>query len=339
MNNASTPLERLYRREDLAPAQLEELFARLVEGELDPVLLAALLVALKVKGESGTEIAAAARALRVAARPFRRPDYFFADCCGTGGDGAGTLNVSSGVALVAAACGLPIAKHGNRSVSSRSGSVDVLEALGVAVRAEPESDRRCLDEIGLCFLFAPDYHPGIAHAMPVRKTLATRTLFNVLGPLVNPACPPCQLVGVYAPELVRPIGEALALLGSERALVVHGSGLDEVALHGPTTAARVVDGGVDVLTVSPADAGLVEQPLARLAGGDAPGNAAALEAVIAGGGNASYRNAIAINTGALLWVAGKTASLRDGAEAALSAIATGEAMRRLGRLREIAHGA
>ncbi|MGH8162462.1 MAG: anthranilate phosphoribosyltransferase, partial [Gammaproteobacteria bacterium] len=159
-------LERLCRREDLAPIDLEALFARLVAGELDPLLLAALLVALKLKGETGAEIAAAARALRTAARPFPRPDYFFADTCGTGGDGKGTLNVSSGVAFCAAACGLPVAKHGNRSVSSRSGSADVLEALGVNLRADAVTARRCLDEAGLCFLFAPDYHPGIAHAMP-----------------------------------------------------------------------------------------------------------------------------------------------------------------------------
>lgn len=338
-SNTQTTLEQLYRRENLDSKALEGLFARLVAGELDPVLLAALLVALKVKGESGSEIAAAARALRAAAKPFPRPDYVFADCCGTGGDGQATLNVSSGVALTAAACGLPIAKHGNGSVSSRSGSADVLAELGINVRADRETSRRCLDEVGVAFLFAPDYHPGIAHAMPVRKALATRTLFNVLGPLVNPARPPCQLVGVYAPELVRPIAEALLLLGVERALVVHGSGMDELALHGPTTAARVAGGAIQPLVLTPRDAGLDEQPLAALRGGAAADNASALAAVLAGGGRAAYRDAIAFNTGALLWVTGLADDAAAGTAQALAALADGSALARLGRCREVSHGA
>ncbi len=332
-------LERLYRREDLAPADLETLFARLVAGKLDPLLLAALLVALKVKGESGVEIAAAARALRAAARPFPRPDYFFADTCGTGGDGQGTLNVSSGVAFCAAACGLPVAKHGNRSVSSRSGSADVLETLGVNLRADAATARRCLDEAGLCFLFAPDYHPGIAHAMPVRRALATRTLFNVLGPLVNPARPPCQLVGVYEERLVVPVAEALAALGVKRALVVHGDGLDEIALHGPTTAARVRNGRIEMLTLTLEQAGLVRRPIEALTGGTPEENAAALAAVLTGRRADAYAEAIALNTGALLWVAGQAEDLTDGVARAWLALRNGHAGERLQQLRRLSHGA
>ncbi len=328
-------LERLYRREDLSACELEPMFAQLVAGELDPVVLAALLVALKVKGERGWEVAAAARALRAAAKPFPRPDYFFADSCGTGGDGKGTLNVSSGVAFTAAACGLPVAKHGNRSVSSRSGSADVLEALGVPTRAEAERARRCLDVAGITFLFAPDYHPGIAHAMPVRKALATRTLFNVLGPLVNPAAPPCQLAGVYAPELVMPVAEALAELGVERALVVHGSGLDEIALHGPTMGARVGPGGIDAIELTPEAGGLPRHPLEGLFGGSATENAAELVAALSGKGRAAYRDAIALNTGALLWVAGRAETLREGTSLALTALASGRAAERLEHLRMV----
>jgi anthranilate phosphoribosyltransferase len=339
MGGVNGTLERLYRREGLAPAELEALFAKLVAGELDPVLLSALLVALKVKGENGAEIAAAARALRAAAEPFPRPDYCFADCCGTGGDGAATLNVSTGVAFVAAACGLPIAKHGNRSVSSRSGSADVLEALGVNVHCDSATARDCLDKAGVAFLFAPDYHPGIAHAMPVRRALATRTLFNVLGPLVNPARPSCQLVGVYAPELVRPLAEALLLLGVERALVVHGSGLDEIALHGPTVAVRICDGTLETLTLTPEDAGLAPRPLATLAGGTVEENAAELIAVLAGGGRAAYRDAIALNAGALLCVGHRADTLKEGTETALFALANGVALKPLEQLREISHGA
>ncbi|MDN5864967.1 MAG: anthranilate phosphoribosyltransferase [Gammaproteobacteria bacterium] len=332
-------LECLYRREDLAPVELEGLFAKLVAGKLDPVLLAALLVALKLKGESGAEIAAAARALRAASRPFSRPDYDFADCCGTGGDGLGTLNVSTGAAFAAAACGLPIVKHGNRSVSSQSGSADVLEGLGVNIHARPETARRCLDEAGICFLLAPDYHPGIAHAMPVRKALATRTLFNVLGPLVNPARPPCQLVGVYAPELVQPVAEALALLDLQSALVVHGDGLDEIALHGPTRAARVVQGQVEMLVLTPEDAGLPRYPLDALRGGAARDNAAALMAVLEGEGHDAYKAAIAFNTGALLWVSGLAGDIGDGTDRARCALEDGLALARLQRLREVSHGA
>lgn len=333
MDDVSAALERLYLREDLAPKTLEDMFTRLIAGKLDPVLLAALLVALKIKGERGSEIAAAARALRKGGRSFPRPDYFFADSCGTGGDGKGTLNVSSGVAFAAAACGLPVTKHGNRSVSSRSGSADVLEVLGVNVRASVASARRCLDEAGVAFLFAPDYHPGIAHAMPVRRALATRTLFNVLGPLVNPARPPCQLAGVYAPELVVPMAEALAMLGVERALVVHGEGLDEIALHGPTIAARVNDGLVEELTLTPEQAGLQRRPLDALAGGEPETNARSLAAALGGEDAGAYAEAIALNTGALLWVAGRAESLTDGTEQAWEALASGRAGERLEKLR------
>lgn len=335
MGGLTLALERLYRREDLAPEALEGLFARLIAGELDPLVLAALLVALKMKGERGGEIAAAARALRAGARPFPRPDYFFADCCGTGGDGRSTLNVSSGVTFCAAACGLPIAKHGNRSMSSRSGSADVLEALGVNVRVDAATARRCLDEAGVAFLFAPDYHPGIAHAMPVRRALATRTLFNLLGPLVNPACPPCQLAGVYAPELVRPVAEALAALGVERALVVHGAGLDEIALHGQTIAASTHDGKVEALELTPEQAGCKRRPLEALAGGEPADNARALAAVLAGEESGAYAEAIALNTGALLWIAERAESLTEGTAMAWEALASGRAGKRLEQLRTL----
>ena len=332
-------LERLYRREDPEPAELESLFARLIAGELDPVLLTALLVTLKVKGERGSEIAAAARALRAAARPFPRPDYLFVDTCGTGGDGRGTLNVSSGVALVAAACGLPVAKHGNRSVSSRSGSADVFEAAGINVRVDAGTARRALDEVGICFLYAPDYHPGIAHAMPVRRALATRTLFNLIGPLVNPAAPPCQLVGVYAPGYVAPLAEALVTLGVECALVVHGGGLDEIALHSPTQAAHISKGEIEYLEITPEMAGFVRQPLEALAGGSPQENAAVLEATLAGGGPSAYRDAIALNAGALLWIAGHASDIRAGAQLAVSALVDGLAVDRLAGLRAISNGA
>jgi len=208
----------------------------------------------------------------------------------------------------------------------------------VNVRADGLTARRCLDEVGVAFLFAPDYHPGIAHAMPVRRALATRTLFNVIGPLVNPARPPCQLAGVYAPALVRPVAEALAALGVERALVVHGDGLDEVALHGPTRAARVVEGGIEELTLTPEQAGLGYRPLGELAGGEPEDNARVLAETLAGRRDGAYAEAVAINTGALLWVAGHAGSLALGTGEAREALASGRAGERLEHLRDLMAG-
>ena len=231
-------LARLCGGDSLTAGQSELLFQALVAGELGEAEIAALLIALKVKGETGDELIGAARALRAAALPFDRPDYLFADSCGTGGDGSRTINLSTAVAFVAAAAGLPIAKHGNRSVTSKCGSADVLEQLGVRLDVSPETSRRALDQAGICFLFAPQYHPGLRHAGPVRRALKVRTVMNMLGPCVNPARPAVQLLGVADPALLEPVATTLAGLGVERALVVHGAGLDEVALHGETEAIR-----------------------------------------------------------------------------------------------------
>ena len=247
-------IEALCRGESLEPGQVEDVFTRLLNGEIDDAVLAGVLVGLAAKGESAVEIEAAARAIRAAASPFPRPEGPFADCCGTGGDGAGTFNISTAAAFVAAASGLPVVKHGNRSVSSRSGSADVLTAAGAELRLSAAGSRRCLDETGFAFLFAPAYHGGLRHAMPVRKALGIRTIFNIIGPLANPAAPPVQLVGVYAPALVGTVAETLHRLGC-RALVVHGAGLDEVATHGSTTCARATPDGVTRFELDPGDFG------------------------------------------------------------------------------------
>ena len=206
-------LNTLYQGQSLSRESTRDAFGQVVRGEVDPIVLASLLTALKIKGETPEEIAGAAEALLAEARDFPRPDYEFCDIVGTGGDGLNTINVSTTSALVAAACGLKVAKHGNRSVSSKSGSSDLLDKMGIKLDMSPAQARRCLDELGICFLFAPQYHAGVRHAMPVRQALKTRTLFNVLGPLINPARPTYQLMGVYAPELVRPIAETLLALG------------------------------------------------------------------------------------------------------------------------------
>src|SRR6185503_728098 len=266
--SAADILSLLYAGAPLGQDQAESLFAALVRGELDDPAIAAMLVALKVRGETVDELIGAARALRAADMHFDRPDYVYADSCGTGGDGSGTINISTAVAFVAAAAGLPVAKHGNRSVSSQCGSADLLERFGVRLDMPPGVARRCLDRAGVTFLFAPHYHRGVRHVMPIRKHLATRTVFNLIGPLVNPACPPIMLVGVYDSSLCVTVARTLGMLGCERALVVNGLGLDEIALHGETHAAELSRGAVVTRRFSPADFGVEVLPLAALAGGN-----------------------------------------------------------------------
>lgn len=335
---AETALARLYDGVSLSQAEAEALFRALVEGELAEPAIAAMLIALRLKGENADELTGAARALRVADAPFERPDYLFADSCGTGGDGSGTINVSTAVAFVAAAAGLPVAKHGNRSVTSRCGSADVLERLGVRLDVPAEVSRRALDEIGICFLFAPAYHPGLRHAGPVRRALGVRTIMNVLGPCVNPAEPPVQLLGVADPKLLEPVARTLAALGTDEALVVHGSGLDEVALHGPTEAVRVSGGGIERLTIAPEDAGLRRMPVEALRGGGPEENAERLKALLIGYGTQSERQIVALNAGALLMTARLVSDLRSGVERASAALASGAGYRILRDLAEITNG-
>jgi anthranilate phosphoribosyltransferase len=331
-------LHRLYDGADLDAAQAEELFAALVAGELDDASVAAMLIALRLKGETADELTGAARALRAADADFPRPDYLFADSCGTGGDGSGSINVSTAAAFVVAACGLPVAKHGNRSITSRCGSADVLERLGAKVDVTAEVSRRALDETGICFLFAPRYHPGLRHAGPVRRTLKVRTIMNILGPCLNPAEPQVQLLGVADPRLVEPVARTLAGLGVRDALVVHGAGLDEVAIHGETEAARLHEGAIERLTLTPEQAGLQRIPVDALTGGDPDENAQRLAALLQGYGLPAEADIVALNAGALLMTAGLAADLREGTAMAQEALATGEGYRRLKLFADATHG-
>ncbi len=319
------PLPKLLAGEDLISADAEHLFERLVIGKLEPAEIAGMLIALRMKGETAEEMIGAARALSAAALPFERPDYLFADCCGTGGDGSGLINVSTATAFVAAACGLPIAKHGNRSVSSRCGSADVLEALGAKIDIAPGKARTMLDNIGVCFLFAPAYHPGMKHAALVRRQLSVRTVMNLLGPCINPARPSVQLLGVADPKMLRRIAQTLDAVGVEQALVVHGSGLDEVALHGETRAIRLVRGEMEEIALTPEDAGLERAPLSVVTGGDAEENGARLRGLLDGRGSQAEQDIVILNTAALLMTAGKAANLRDGAALARDALLGGKA--------------
>ena len=330
-------LNTLYQGQSLSRESTRDAFGQVVRGEVDPIVLASLLTALKIKGETPEEIAGAAEALLAEARDFPRPDYAFCDIVGTGGDGLNTINVSTTSALVAAACGLKVAKHGNRSVSSKSGSSDLLDKMGIKLDMSPAQARHCLDELGICFLFAPQYHAGVRHAMPVRQALKTRTLFNVLGPLINPARPTYQLMGVYAPELVRPIAETLLALGLKTGMVVHGAGLDEIAIHGPTQVAQIRDGEIREFMVHPEDAGLPVHPLRDILGGEPKENATALRAVL-NGEHGAYRDAVLFNAAAALLVADKAGSLKEGVEIAAESIASQRALTAMETLGRISRG-
>ncbi len=321
-------LEKLFRAESLSQHESQQLFAAIVRGELEASQLAAALISMKVRGETPAEIAGAAQALLADAQPFPRPDYMFADIVGTGGDGTNSINISTASAFVAASCGVKVAKHGNRSVSSRSGSSDLLAAFGIRLDMSAEQSRLALDELGVCFLFAPQYHTGFRHAMPVRQQLKTRTLFNVLGPLINPARPPLALIGVYSPELVLPIAQTLKVLGYQRAAVVHGGGMDEVAIHAPTQVAELNNGNIETYELAPEDFGLSRYPLSSLQGGAPEENRDILARLLQGKGEPAHAAAVAANVALLLKLYGQE-NLRHNAQQALEMIHSGQAFDRV----------
>ncbi len=333
MTDVRDALRRVIAGEDLSGKVMQNLIGQLMDGEIDPALQAALLAALATKGESVSEITGAALAMRerVIGIPHAVPRVV--DTCGTGGDGKGTFNISTAAALVAAAAGAPVAKHGNRSVSSRSGSADVLAALGVSIDLDAATAGQALVEVGIAFLFAPKLHPAMKAVMPVRKALGIRTLFNVLGPLTNPAGARRQVMGVYDRRLVEPIARVLVELGSKHALVVHGhDGLDEITVTGPTEVAEVRDGKVSLMTVHPDQLGIEVVVPELLAGGTPEENAADLRAVLTGVGIedparlGALRDVTAINAGAALVVAGKADDLADGLRQARVALDDGRAV-------------
>jgi anthranilate phosphoribosyltransferase len=325
-DSVATILEKLYTNQSLTIAESQLIFSTVVQGKMDPIILSSVLTALKIRGEQPDEIAGAAQALLAAATPFPAVDELHADCCGTGGDNMNTINISTTAAFVAAACGLKMVKHGNRSVSSKSGSSDLLEAFGINLTQSPEQAKACLDELGICFLFAPQYHAGIRHAMPVRQTLKTRTIFNLLGPLLNPSRPQVQLMGVYDESLLRPIAETMHKLGVQRAIVVHGSGLDEIALHGTTQVAELNNGEITEYSLSPADFGVEQYDVSALRGGDAAENKIIIERLLSGNGTAAQRAAVAINVSALLVIAGIATDFKQGTTLAMAAIDNGSAL-------------
>jgi anthranilate phosphoribosyltransferase len=328
-------LVRLTGGESLTREETEDLFGQLMDGQVSEPMKAALLIALRMKGEAVAEISGAAAAMRQRAIAIPHQRQGLVDTCGTGGDGRGTFNISTAAALVAAAAGAPVAKHGNRSVSSKSGSADVLAALGVKIEIDPETAGRTLDTVGIAFLFAPLLHPAMREVMPVRRELGMRTIFNVLGPLTNPAGARRQVMGVYAESLVEPIGHVLRDLGAEHALVVHGDGMDEITTTGRTLVAEVRDGEVRMLDLEPERFGLRRVRQEDLAGGTPEENAAALRRVF-GGEAGALSEITALNAGAALYVSGIAASLEEGVGIARDTLASGVAERKLEELRSFA---
>lgn len=328
-------LERLLLRQDLSQQQAAGLMHALAGTTLEPALAGALLTALRIKGETAEEVRGFASAMRELACPVNLPDALPAvDVVGTGGDGSGSLNISTGAALLAAACGVPVIKHGNRSVSSRSGSADVLEALGVPLAQNAAEALGCLTACGFAFLFAQNFHPAIKSIAPVRRALGVRTVFNLLGPLTNPAAPPYSLIGAFDLPAARLMAEALAGLPITRAFVVHGEpGWDEATPVGPFTLFDVRPGVVRRQRRHPAHYGLPVCSPADLAGGDAAANAFALEAVLVGRDHGPHRDALLLGTGLVLDLTGRTHGLRRGIARAAHAIDTGAGLALLERLR------
>ena len=324
-------LEQLYSGHSLSTSESTVLFNAVIQGELSNEQIAAMLIALKVRGANTEEITGAVAASLQNAKAFPHPNYSFADIVGTGGDGQNTINISTASAIVAASMGAKVAKHGNRSVSSKSGASDVLTALGVNVNVTPEQARQALDEIGVCFLFAQQYHSGFRHVAPVRAALKTRTIFNILGPLINPARPTYHLLGVYAPELVKTYAETAVALEHQHSFVVHGSGLDEVALHGETQVAEIKNGKIEYFTLTPEDFGLKAQSLETLRGGEPQENAQILTALLQGKGKAEHANAVAANTALLLKLFGHD-DLKQNVQNVLAHLASGKAFETLQKL-------
>ncbi len=329
----SETIDRLLAGDALSAGDTEAAVGLVMRGEADPAQIAGLLVALRAKGETVGELVGAARAMRahvVAVRPSRDD---LVDTAGTGGDGSGTFNISTTAALVAAACGCAVAKHGNRAASSRSGSADMLEALGVPIALSPEQAAEMIDRYGFGYLHAPAHHPAMRYAGPVRRSLGVRTVFNLLGPLTNPAGARRQLIGVYAPQWVEPMAHALAQLGCEYGMVVHGQpGIDELSPCGATIVATVRDGAVTVSELDARELGVPLCTLSDLAGGDPERNAEISLAVL-GGELGPAADATALNAAATLLVAGRAADLAEGLAAAREALRSGAAMATLSALR------
>ena len=326
-------IERVVAGRDLTTAEARAASTAVFEDATE-AQIGALLAGLRTKGETEAEVAGFARGMRAAARTIEPDRAPLVDTCGTGGDGHDTINVSTTSAFVVSGAGVPVAKHGNYSVSSPSGSADVLEELGVTIDADPPAVERCIEERDVGFMLAPVFHPAMKAVIGPRQELGVRTIFNVLGPLTNPAAADAQVVGVYAPDLVPLLAEALSRMALDRAIVVHGAGLDEFAVHGESTVAEVEGASVTEYTVTPADLGVDTHDLAAVAGGTPAENADDLRGILDGDVGGAKRDIVLANAGAAVYVAGEADSLAAGVDAARESIDSGAARARLDTLCE-----
>ena len=337
MSDALKPLIGAAAERPLTRAEAEIAFTNLFEGEATPSQIGGLLMAMRTRGETVDEYAAAAAVMRAKCHHVRAPEGAM-DIVGTGGDGKGTLNISTATAFVAAGAGVPVAKHGNRNLSSKSGAADALTEMGIKVMIGPQLVEKSLNEAGIGFMMAPMHHPAMAHVGPVRAELGTRTIFNILGPLTNPAGVKRQLTGAFSRDLIRPMAETLAQLGSERAWLVHGSdGTDEMTITGVSWIAALEDGAVKEIELHPEDFGLPVHPFDEIVGGTPAENAAALRALL-DGAHSAYRDAVLLNTAAALVVAGAAPDLRSGVEMAADSIDSGRARDKVTALARITQG-
>jgi anthranilate phosphoribosyltransferase len=328
-------LKRLVEGNALSADASLNAFAAIMSGQVSETRMGAFLTALALREPTVAEITGAARAMRAAMRKIEAPPGAI-DLCGTGGDGHGTLNVSTAAAFVVAACGVPVAKHGNRNMSSKSGAADVLEALGIRIDLSREAAQACLDETGLCFLFAPAYHPAMKHVAPVRKELGFRTVFNLLGPICNPAKVRRQLLGVFAERWVEPVAGVLAELGAEHAWVVHGGdGMDELTVTGPTYVVEVTSAGLRRFEIAPEDLDMPRHELTHVKGGDAVHNAEALEQLLRSHERGAYYDIVVANAAAALVVGDAAQNIKQGVIMAEAALRDGRALAMLERLREV----
>jgi anthranilate phosphoribosyltransferase len=336
MSSLKTHLAKLATGATLSFEEARDAFGIIMSGEATPGQIGGFLMALRVRGEQVSEISGAVATMREKMLTVEAPPGAI-DIVGTGGDNSHSVNISTASAFVVAACGVPVAKHGNRGLSSLTGAADVLMALGVKIDLPPEAIATCIREAGIGFMFAPSHHPAMRHVGPIRAELGTRTIFNLLGPLSNPAGVKRQMVGVFAPEWVRPVAEALVALGTERAWIAHGDGLDEITTTGETRIAAISGGTVSEFTVTPESVGLPRHRHDTLRGGDAAFNAQALRATLSGEPGA-YRDTVLMNAGAGLVVAGRAATLAEGVRIAATAIDDGRAVAVLDRLVAVSNG-
>ena len=331
-------ISKVVERQDLSMSETESVMSQIMSGEATPAQISAFITALRMKGETASEIAGCARIMQQHALQVNPERTDVVDTCGTGGDGSGTFNISTTVAFVAAGAGLGVAKHGNRSISSKCGSADLMEALRVKIDLKPEQVAQCIDKVGIGFCFAPVFHPAMKYATPVRREIALRTVFNVLGPLANPARAKRQLIGVYSPDLTETLADVLRALGSERAFVVHGAGgLDELSTTGVNRVSELRDGQVVTYKLDPLELGLSQAAPGDLAGGGLEENAAITREIL-GGQSGPRRDIVLLNAAAILVAGGRAADFKDGLAVAAESIDSGGALKKISELAKISQG-